>query len=163
MRSRPESACRAPPEPWVAARATRLPITGAKPNVVSHTRLVTVAIRLSFPRFVMGVDSFRAGARRNESCSRLRLPDVVACVLHLEEEHHLVIFVQRVVTVDRITAAEVAEPHDYFDLLVLTQTDHIFPRELHVAALNLPAVTPDDAEFLQVDVNGMLPAAGVVA
>src|SRR5262245_26404740 len=119
---------------------------GATLRVASHARRVTTAIATSLL-----------------SPSRsLRFGEVVARILHLPEQHHLMVFVDGVVAVHRIAAAEIAEPHDQLDLLVELQSHDILPREFHVAALNLTAVAPDDPEFLQVDVNRVLPAAGAV-
>src|SRR5205823_12261977 len=72
------------------------------------------------------------------------------------------IFVSGVGAVARVARAEVPEPHHDLNLLVESKTHHVLPGEFHVAALNQPAVPPDDPEFLQVDVDRVLPPAGIV-
>src|SRR5438552_16321146 len=87
---------------------------------------------------------------------------VVCVVLHRPQQHHGVILVNRVVAVHRIVAAEVPEAHHQLDLLVETQLYDILPGEFDVPRLDQLPVAPDDLELLQVNVDGVLPAAGVV-
>ena len=61
-----------------------------------------------------------------------------------------------------IAAAEIPEPHHEFDLFVESQPHDVFAAGFHVPALDLLAVAADDAELLQVNVDGVLPSAGVV-
>src|SRR5262245_63774772 len=102
---------------------------GAKLRVASHARRVTTAI---------------ASSLLSPSRS-LRLREVVARILHLPEQHHLMVFVDGVVAVHRIAAAEIAEPHDHLDFLVELESHDVLPGEFHVAAVDLTAVAPDDA------------------
>jgi len=59
----------------------------------------------------------------------LRLRQVVACVLYLPQQHHLVIFVDGVVAVHRVAAAEIAEPRHDLDLVVEAEPQHVLPAD----------------------------------
>src|ERR671922_1498180 len=145
MRSRPESFCGRVAALGSCARVTRAPAitpAGAAPSAPNNCLLVSVAIAVS--RFLRSMSS--------------RLDEVVAHVLHLPEQHHRVIFVNRVVAVHRVPAPEVAEPHDELDFFVEPEPYHVLPAEFHVAASNQAIVAPDDPELLQMDVNRVLPA-----
>src|SRR4051794_39367694 len=72
------------------------------------------------------------------------------------------VLVDGVVTVDRIAADHVAEPDEQLDALVLAQLDDVLARELDASRLHRDAVAAEDAEFLEVDVQRMLPASGRV-
>src|SRR5262245_21782091 len=105
MRSRPERFCGGRSGTRFAAHAAALHTSGATPRVASQTRRVRAGI---------------ASSLLSPSRS-LRLREVVAGILHLPEQHHLMVFVDGVVAVHRIAAPEVAEPHDQLDLLVELQ------------------------------------------
>src|SRR5688500_10379663 len=95
--------------------------------------------------------------------ARLWFGAVVAGVLHLKQQHHLVIFVDGVVAVHRVAAAKVAKAHDDFDLVVEAEPDDVLAAVFHMAAANRAVVAPNDLELLQVDVKRVLPPARVVS
>ena len=64
--------------------------------------------------------------------------------------------------VHRIVAAEVPEAHHQLDLLVELQPDDVLPGEFDVPPRDQLPVAPDDLELLQVNVDRVLPAPGVV-
>lgn len=51
---------------------------------------------------------------------------VVAHVVDIKPQHHRVVFVNRIVTVHRVTAHEVAEPEVDLDVVILTESYDVF-------------------------------------
>ena len=72
------------------------------------------------------------------------------------------VFVDGVVTVQRIAARHVAKPDENLDLIDEPQLYNALARELDVSGPDRHAVAAEDAEFHGVDVDRMLPVAGVV-
>src|SRR5439155_9237249 len=70
--------------------------------------------------------------------------------------------VDDVVAVDGEVAAEVAEAEEQLDRLVEAEADDVLARALRRARSRRGAIDAQDLEFLQVDVDRMLPAAGIV-
>src|SRR5262249_44546960 len=87
---------------------------------------------------------------------------VVTHVLDVVDHHHLVILVDRVVTVDGEAALHVTETDEQFDLVVEPQLHDVLAGELDVAGLYLDAVAAEDPELLEVDVHRVLPGARLV-
>src|SRR5689334_6960681 len=71
------------------------------------------------------------------------------------------VLMDRVVTVEGIATLHVTELDEDLDLLVGEDHD-VLPRELDVAGLDRHTVATEDPEFLEVDVDRMLPTARVV-
>src|SRR5438105_4509308 len=135
-----------------AATAPTPPPARARP-MVSALRRLTASIAPPSPSSIgSGLGSGRG--------SRLVL--VVADLVHVPEQHHGVVLVDGVVAVHGIGALVVAEAHDQLDLVAWTQLDRVLAPVLHRAGQDGLAVVPEDAELLQVDVDGVLPASGVV-
>src|SRR3989440_3441033 len=87
---------------------------------------------------------------------------VVADLVHVPEQHHGVVLVDGVVAVHRVRPPEVPEALDELDLVAGAQPDGVLAPVLERAGQNRPAVVLEDAELLQVDVDGVLPPSGVV-
>src|SRR5206468_11781035 len=92
----------------------------------------------------------------------LRRPVLVALVGDLEQQEHRVVLVDRVVAVHGPAAPEVTEAKEQLDLLVEPEPGDVLAAEFDVAAPDEPVVAPHHLEFFEVNVDGMLPAAGVV-
>src|SRR4051812_35306335 len=103
------------------AYAASAPRTGTPP-IARHVLRVTSCMRIhpnSLDRHV------------GLAPSRLRL--VVTPILHVVEHHHLMVFVDGVVTVNGEAALHVTETDEYLDLVVGAQLHHVLARELDVA------------------------------
>ena len=62
--------------------------------------------------------------------------------------------------VERVTAVHVASCVIWIlDLLVAADLDHVLARELDIAGPDAPPVAPEDAELLEVEVDGVRPPA----
>src|SRR5438552_8545434 len=119
------------------------PAAGSRPSAASQVRLVIAIIGRSPPCLRSGVV-------------------VVRVILHRPQQHHGVVLVNRVVAVHGIVPPEVPEAHHQLDLLVELQPDDVLPGEFDVPPLDQLPVAPDDLELLQVNVDRVLPAPGVV-
>src|SRR5207244_2743902 len=75
-------------------------------------------------------------------------------------EHHRVVFVHDVVTVHRVSAEEVSEAEEDPDLLVALEPDDVLPGDL--VGGRSGSIPGQDAEFLEMDVDRMLPVTGIV-
>src|SRR5437762_11841972 len=140
-----------PPSALALAHLDSVATTGAMPSTASHVRLVIAAILRS---------PVCLGTRRRPPL-RVRIV-VVRVILDRPEQHHGVVLVNRVVAVHGIVPPEVPEAHHQLDLLVELQLDDVLPGEFDVPPLDQLPVAPDDLELLQVNVDRVLPAPGVV-
>src|SRR2546426_6846728 len=68
----------------------------------------------------------------------------------------------RIVAVHGPAAAEVTEAEEQLDLLIEPEPGDVLAAKLDVAAPDELVIAADHLELFQVDVDGMLPAAGVV-
>src|SRR5688500_12405590 len=93
-----------------------------------------------------------------------RVRDVVAIAFDdLPDEHHGVILMHDVVTVERITSDKVAEAEERLGLHVVFEPDDVFaPVEDQSARRRRSAVDREKLKLLEVDVRRMLPAARAV-
>src|SRR3954452_13458185 len=94
----------------------------------------------------------RRGGRRDR---------VVAALADLVLDHHVVVLVDEVVAVDHVPPGVRREPGDHADHLALADVHGVLRTEL--PRVRRLAVAIEDLEVDEVDVDGMEPAARVVA
>jgi hypothetical protein len=82
----------------------------------------------------------------------------VSVLLNIPQKHHRVVFVNRVVTMQRVGAGEITEAEEELRPFVLDQSDHIFSPPLN--RTDRVTLARENLMLFEMDVNGVLPVAG---